>query len=149
MDDGMPWLIMNLNQLAAVIGELTSTCELSKDYFLQRGCFIDARGILEVDGTANFGFGVRVLTQSHDINGGEFGGTINRKVVIGKNVWIGSFALLYNCIIHDGAIVAAGAVVKSCEIMPNTMVAGNPAQVIARRVGGKWIYLIEKWRVLQ
>lgn len=140
---------MNLNALAAVIGELTPACQYPKEYFLQRGCFVDARGPLEIEGSSTWGFGVKVLTQSHAIINGDIGEVIARPVIVKRNAWIGSFALLYNCVIGEEAIVAAGSVVRSCEVGPGVMVAGNPAQVIARHVNGKWEYIEDKWKVLR
>jgi acetyltransferase-like isoleucine patch superfamily enzyme len=140
---------VNVASIAVILGDEWPDCiHKDKEWFWRRGCFIDARGHFEVHEEAIFGYGVKVLTASHDISKGEVGPTILKSVIVG-NAWIGSFSLLYNCIIHDGAIVASGAVVKSCEVMPNTMVAGNPAQVIARRIDDKWIYLVEKWRRLE
>jgi acetyltransferase-like isoleucine patch superfamily enzyme len=44
--------------------------------------------------------------------------------------------------------VAAGTVVRSQEVKPWVMVAGNPAKVIARFVDGTWQYLSDQWEVL-
>ena len=54
----------------------------------------------------------------------------SRPVRIGRNVWIGAGAtILKGVTIGENSVVAAGAVVtKSVE--PNTIVAGNPAQVV-------------------
>ena len=141
---------MNLNALGAVIGsEWPETVQLSQDYFLARGCFIDTRGPLEIDENSTWGFGVKVITQSHALAGGDVGAVIDRPVVVKADAWIGSFSLLYNCIIGAGAVVAAGSVVRSCEIMPGVMVAGNPAQKIAaRNDSGKWVYFNPKWRTM-
>jgi acetyltransferase-like isoleucine patch superfamily enzyme len=51
-------------------------------------------------------------------------------IVIGRNVWIGSFARVCKGVnIGDNAIVAANAVVTK-DVPPNTIVAGNPAKVV-------------------
>jgi len=139
---------MNVASLAAILGELPETVGHDKLYFLTRGCFIDARGPLIISGSSVWGFGIKVLTQSHDLLHGELGATINRDVIVKDNAWIGSFSLLYNCIIGEGAIVASGAVVKSCRVADRVMVAGNPARVIARQVNGEWLYSEPKWRLL-
>ena len=139
---------MNLNALGAVVGrEWPETVQLSQDYFLARGCFIDTRGPLEIDENSTWGFGVKVITQSHALDGGDVGAVIDRPVVVKADAWIGSFSLLYNCIIGAGSVVAAGSVVRSCEIGPGVMVAGNPARKIAvRDDNGQWVYLNPKWR---
>jgi len=58
--------------------------------------------------------------------------------VVQKGAWIGSRAILYNCTIEEGAIVAAGAVVKSMRVPAHTVVDGNPAQPIAFHDGERW-----------
>lgn len=55
---------------------------------------------------------------------------IQRPVVIGKNVWIGTHAtILPGVTIGDGAIVAAGAVVTH-DVPSRVLVAGIPAKII-------------------
>lgn len=59
-----------------------------------------------------------------------------RKVVIGKNVWIGSAAVILPGItVGDDSIVAAGAVVTK-DVPPKTLVGGIPAQVL-KHLGAK------------
>jgi acetyltransferase-like isoleucine patch superfamily enzyme len=70
-------------------------------------------------------------------------------VIVDKGAWIGSNSVLYNCHIGEGAIVAIGTVVRSQEVKPWVMVAGNPARVMARYVDEHWQYLNQKWEVLE
>jgi len=119
------------------------------EFYEKRRINLDVRGPLRIHPKSRWGFDIRVLTASHDP---ETRQTVPRKVVIEEDAWICSYSILYNCIIRKGAVVAAGSVVRSCEVMPYTMVAGNPAVVIARcpekRPHAPWIYEGEKWRVL-
>lgn len=51
-------------------------------------------------------------------------------VVIGRNVWIGTGAIIMRGVtIGDNSIVSAGAIVRH-SVPSNTLVAGNPAQVV-------------------
>jgi maltose O-acetyltransferase len=51
-------------------------------------------------------------------------------IVIGKNVWIGSFARVCKGVtVGDNSIIAANAVVTK-DVPPNTIVAGNPAKIV-------------------
>lgn len=51
-------------------------------------------------------------------------------VTIGRNVWIGSNAIVMRGVtIGDNSVVAAGAIVTR-DVPPNTLVAGNPAKPI-------------------
>lgn len=79
-----------------------------------------------------------VITLSHDP--ADYNkGVVPKPVIIHKNAWICSRAILYNCEIGEGAVVAIGAVVRSMKVEPFTMVAGNPARVIKKFVNGKWV----------
>ena len=52
------------------------------------------------------------------------------RVKIGDNVWIGMGAVILKGVsIGDNSVVAAGAIVTK-SIPPNTIVAGNPAEVV-------------------
>jgi len=55
-------------------------------------------------------------------------------IVIEDHVWIGANAIvLQGVTIGQNSIVAAGAVVTK-DVRPNTLVAGNPAQVLRDHV---------------
>ena len=54
----------------------------------------------------------------------------SRPIVIGRNVWIAAGAtILGGVTVGDNAVVGAGAVV-TCDVPPNTFVAGAPARVV-------------------
>lgn len=141
---------MNLAQYAGRMGELPATVGLPWEYFAQRGIFLDCRGPLVISAESLWGFRVRVYTESHDVSGGPgaLGPTMPYGVQVDAGAWIGSEALLAGCHIGEGAIVAAGTVVRGQDVGPEVMVAGNPARVIAvwREVMGRWrwIYLPEQ-----
>jgi virginiamycin A acetyltransferase len=75
-------------------------------------------------------------------------GTVNKgDIVIGNDVWIGFEALIMSGItIGDGAVIGARAVVTK-DVLPYTIVGGNPAKEIRQRFGDKTIKdLLEiKW----
>lgn len=135
---------MNVAAGVAVLGDIPK--HINRDDFLTRACFVDARGGLEIGQNVTFGFGVKILTRSHEIDGGEVGDVNARPVKVDDNAWIGSYAILYNCTIGAGSIVSVGSVVRSCSIAPGVIVAGNPAEVIARWNGERWCYAVEKYR---
>jgi len=123
---------------------LPASCQLPASYFAERFCNLDGRGTLIVDASSKWGFFVTVITLSHDLINGtddpQWNTTADRPVIVRANAWICSGAWLYNCEIGEGAVVAMGTVVRSQIVAPHVMVAGNPAQVIARFVDGQWHY---------
>ncbi len=74
-------------------------------------------------------------SDSHLINYEE--GTksvVTKPIHIEKHVWIGSGAIILKGVhIGEGAIIGAGAVVTK-NVPSNTVVAGNPAKVIKKRI---------------
>lgn len=76
-----------------------------------------------------------IVTATHDIDalrhGRKYRDTVlSRPVVIGKNVWVGTSAIILPGVtIGDDAVVAAGAVVTK-DVPPRTLVAGVPARTV-------------------
>jgi len=106
-------------------------CGHPLSYYLTRRIFLDCRGPLEIHPETEWGWWVMVLTESHDISNwnGKIGKATLKPVIVNKGAWICSRALLYNCVIGEGAIVAAGAVVRSMTVPPWVIVEGNPARI--------------------
>lgn len=131
---------MNLNALGAVLGEWRESCGHPAEYFLQRGCLIDCRGPIEISPESYFGFGVTVLTRGHSFTDGVMSPSLDRAVTVERGAWICSKAVMFNCRIGEGAVVAIGCVVMNQDVAPGVMVAGNPARVIGRRnASGQWL----------
>lgn len=123
------------------MGDLsTQHIGLPKKYFEERNIWLDCRspGMITIDADARFGYGVKIITESHDTI--DFDKVVARPTTIEAKAWIASFAILYNCHIETGAIVAVGTVVRSQRVKSWTMVAGNPARVIAKFYDGQWNY---------
>ena len=115
---------------------------LTPEWFYERQFdLVDFRGDLQIRNGINCSFGrrVRILTASHDFMTGTIGPHVDKYVWIDPNTFIGSFALLYNCHIQEGAVVACGAVVRNMIVPPHTMVEGNPARIVKEFIDGKWI----------
>jgi acetyltransferase-like isoleucine patch superfamily enzyme len=113
-----------------------------EDYFRSRDCWLDCRisdGI-EIEDGAQIGWCVRIICATHNPAPGMFNEVTGRRVVIRRNAFVGGFALLYNCEIGEGAVVACGSVVRCCRVEPWTMVEGNPAKPFKRLnpISQKW-----------
>ena len=58
---------------------------------------------------------------------------ISSPIQIGSDVWVGSHSVILSGIfIGDGAIIAAGSVVKK-DVPPYTIVGGTPAKILGKR----------------
>ena len=82
--------------------------------------------------------GTRFVTPTHDYNVLPVSSVgINKSIVIGKDVWIGTAAIILPGVtVHDRAIVAAGAVVSK-DVLPDCMVGGVPAVLIKQLEPGE------------
>lgn len=103
---------------------------VGKNVFFNSGCkFQDQGGIYIGDG-ALIGHNVVLATLNHSYNPSERANLLPAPIHIGKNVWIGSNAIvLPGVTIGDGAVVAAGAVVTK-DVPANMIVGGVPAKII-------------------
>jgi acetyltransferase-like isoleucine patch superfamily enzyme len=58
--------------------------------------------------------------------------SIEKPIIIGKNVWIGTGAIILpGIIVGDHAIIGAGSVVIK-NVPPETIVVGNPAKYLRK-----------------
>jgi len=76
---------------------------------------------------------VQLLTGSHDVTSPHFD-LVTKPILIHDNVWIATGAIILpGVIIGEGSVVAAGAVVSK-NVDPWTIVGGNPAKFIKKRI---------------
>ena len=103
---------------------------IGKEVFINSGCrFQDQGGIYIGDG-AFIGPMVVLATLNHEQDPKRRGELIPKPIHIGKNVWIGAHAtVLQGVMVGDGAIIAAGAVVKK-DVPSGVIVGGVPAKMI-------------------
>jgi maltose O-acetyltransferase len=96
------------------------------------GVVLDGRGGLHIGARVNISPEALILTAEHDPRSPDFAG-VEAAVVIGDRVWIAARAIvLPGSRVGEGAVVAAGAVVRG-EVEPWTIVAGNPARKVGDR----------------
>jgi acetyltransferase-like isoleucine patch superfamily enzyme len=93
---------------------------------------LDARGGLTIGENCNISTEAAVWTGSHDLDASAFV-NVTAPVVIGSRVWL-SFrsVVLPGVTIGEGAVVSAGAVVRT-DVPPFAVVAGVPARIIGWR----------------
>lgn len=103
---------------------------IGKRVFINMGCKFQDQGGIYIEDGALIGHNVVLATLNHAMPPEERGTMYPKAIHIGKNVWIGSDAvILPGVTIGDGAVVAAGAVVTK-DVPENTVVAGVPARKI-------------------
>lgn len=59
----------------------------------------------------------------------------DKHLILGNHVWVGCGSMIHNEVsIGDGCVVSSGSIVTSGTYENNSMIAGNPAKVIARDI---------------
>ncbi len=78
---------------------------------------------------------VSIITTGHPLEPSQRrAATIGKRIVIERNVWIAAGAIIVGGVtVGENSVVAAGSVVTK-DVLPNTLVGGNPARVI-RSIG--------------
>ena len=77
--------------------------------------------------------GVKLCTASHDISS-KIMELTTQPIVVGPNAWVAGWSIILpGGTIGEGAVVGAGAVVTK-DVDPWSVVAGNPAKEIKKRV---------------
>ena len=124
-------------QVTSVLRDLGVGCVLGERVGLGEGCYLGAKGLLEIGAETMLGPGCFINSESHLFE--ERGrlireqGEIRLGVTLGSDCYIGAgVAVLDGVTIHDGCVVGAGAVVT--KSLPEYSVAvGVPARVIRER----------------
>lgn len=100
---------------------------IGKNTVIDRSCFLDGRGRLDIGENSSISPDVQLITQDHEINSAAFSIRMH-ELVIGDYVWIGQRALISgNIHIGQGAVISAGSVVTE-DVEAFTVVQGNPAR---------------------
>jgi maltose O-acetyltransferase len=108
---------------------------LEGQVYFNAGCVVLDNARVEIGGGSMFGPGAQILCADHHRDPARRRAGIEKAlpVTIGRDVWVGSGAILLPGItVGDGAIVAAGAVV-SRDVPPGATVAGVPARPVKPR----------------
>jgi acetyltransferase-like isoleucine patch superfamily enzyme len=108
---------------------------VGRNVFVNQNCTFYDLGGLDIADDVMIGPNVSLLTAGHPLQPSQRrAATIGKPIVIERNVWIAAGATIIGGVtIGENAVVAAGSVVTK-DVAPNTLVGGNPAQVI-RAIG--------------
>lgn len=101
--------------------------------FIGKNTFVQLHGEVNIGCNVAINDSVKILTGSHDINDPNWK-LVTASVIIGDNAWIATNSIILpGVVIGEGAVVGAGSVVTS-HVEPFTVVAGNPARAIKKRM---------------
>lgn len=106
-------------------------CSIGDRVFMNHNCSITCANEITIGDNCNLANNIVIVDHDHNIGASGITDGLNSKAVhIGNNVWIGANAtILKGVSIGDGAIVAAGAVVRQ-DIPNNEIWGGVPAKKI-------------------
>lgn len=90
-----------------------------------------SQGTITIGDRCAIAAGTRFVTPTHDYNILPISSVgINKSIIIGNDVWIGTAAIILPGVsINDGAVIAAGAVVTK-DVPRDCVVGGIPAKII-------------------
>jgi len=120
-------------ELVGTLGRSTffkigGTLEIADEVFVNRGCEIYATTNVTLGYDATLAPGIVIRdSDMHAVDGG----TVQRGAVeIGSGAWIGGRSIVLKGVtVGKNAVVGAGSVVTD-DVPPETVVAGNPAEVV-------------------
>ncbi|MGM1003310.1 acyltransferase [Acinetobacter haemolyticus] len=111
--------------------------EIGDNVSIHPFCYIDGTGSLKIGNDVSIAHSSTILSTEHVYSDVKIPikdqGIENIPTVLENNIWIAcGVRILAGSWIHDGVVIAAGAVVKG-EILSHTIYGGIPAKLIKRR----------------
>ena len=100
---------------------------------LSEGVDCDNGGEVVIGAQATVSQGVKLCAAGHDITS-KIMELTHKPIVIGANAWVAGWSIILPGVtVGEGAVVGAGSVVTK-DVEPWSVVAGNPAKFIKKRV---------------
>lgn len=98
--------------------------------FINSGCKFQDQGGVVIGDDCLIGHNTVMATLNHDLSPSRRADMHPARIVIGRNVWIGSnVTVLPGVTIGDNSVVAAASVVTK-DVPGNSIVVGSPARVV-------------------
>ena len=139
-----PWRIFLLKLFGANVkwsSNVLPSCRIWQPWKLTMGAYaclgenVDCYTVDEIviEAQATVSQGVKLCSAGHDITS-KIMELSHKPIVIGANVWVAGWSIILPGVtIGEGAVVAAGSVVTK-DVEAWTVVGGNPAKFIKKRV---------------
>lgn len=104
---------------------------VGRNVFINQNCTFYDLGGLDIGDDVMIGPNVNIITSGHPVEPSQRrNGVIAKPIVIERNVWIAAgVTIIGGVTVGENSVVAAGSVVTR-NVPPNTIVGGNPANVI-------------------
>ncbi|WP_253375265.1 DapH/DapD/GlmU-related protein [Okibacterium sp. HSC-33S16] len=103
---------------------------LGKRIFINSGCKFQDQGGIVIGDDCLIGHNTVMATLNHDLSPDRRADMHPGRITVGRNVWIGSNAIILPGVtIGDNAVVGAAAVVTK-DVPENAVVVGSPARVV-------------------
>lgn len=103
---------------------------IGENVFINACCHFQDHGGVTIGDGCQIGHNVVFATLNHGLAPEKRSHTYPASIVLGRNVWVGSNAIILQGVtIGDNAVVAAGAIVTK-DVAANTVVGGIPAKFI-------------------
>jgi acetyltransferase-like isoleucine patch superfamily enzyme len=121
------------------IHKTTSEISVGRNVVFQRGVTVDCTTKVEIANNVVLSSNSIIFTHNHRVRNKSLPwrkqGETYHPIKIETDVWIGARTIILPSVnmIGTGAIIGAGSVVTK-DVEPYTIVAGNPARVIGKRV---------------
>ncbi|HXT08618.1 MAG TPA: sugar O-acetyltransferase [Roseiarcus sp.] len=108
---------------------------VGRNVFINQNCTFYDLGGLDIGDDVMIGPNVSLITAGHPLDPAQRRAvTTGRPIVISRNAWIATGAIVVGGVtIGENSVVAAGSVVTK-DVPANCLVAGNPARII-RAIG--------------
>lgn len=129
-----PHATIFMDQYIEIVGLRRGRKDVSigKGTIINRGCLLHTVGGLVIGENVSISNGVSLITGAHDMNDPQFSNVL-KPIVIGDRVWIGTNAtILAGVTVGEGAVICAGALVRS-DVRPYAVVDGVPGKVVGTR----------------
>lgn len=109
---------------------------VGRNVFINQNCTFYDLGGLEIGDDVMISPNVSLITTSHPLDPAQRRVTVGKPIVIGRNVWIATGAIVLGGVtIGENSVVGAGSVVTK-DVPANCFAAGTPARVV-RTIGDR------------